>query len=51
MKDHIASRIRMGDEQAFDLLFRIYYVRLCSFSNKYQNNPEGGRDIVQEIFG
>lgn len=40
----------MGDEQAFELLFRKYYVRLCVFVNKYFNNPEESREVVQEVF-
>lgn len=50
MKDPLASRIKMGDEQAFELLFRTYYSRLCGFANKYLNNPEEAKDIVQEVF-
>ena len=40
----------MGDQQAFELLFRIYYVRLCRYANKYLNNPDDARDVVQEVF-
>ena len=40
----------MGDEQAFELLFRKYYIRLCGFANKYFNDPEEAREIVQEVF-
>jgi RNA polymerase sigma-70 factor, ECF subfamily len=40
----------MGDEQAFELLFRKYYIRLCGFANKYFNEPEEAREVVQEVF-
>ncbi|MCE5345334.1 MAG: RNA polymerase sigma-70 factor [Bacteroidales bacterium] len=50
MKDQLALRIRLGDEQAFELLFRKYYVRLCGFANKFLNNPEEAREIIQEVF-
>ena len=50
MKDLIAVRIKMGDEQAFELLFRKYYTRLCGFANKFLNDPEEARNIVQEVF-
>jgi len=50
MKDPLAIRIRLGDEQAFELLFRKYFVRLCVFVNKFLNNPEESREIVQEVF-
>jgi RNA polymerase sigma-70 factor (ECF subfamily) len=50
MRDQIAERIKMGDEQAFELLFRKYFVRLCSFTNKFINDPDLSREIVQEVF-
>ncbi len=50
MKDHLAARIKLGDEQAFELLFRKYYVRLCAFANKFLNEPEDSKEIVQDVF-
>lgn len=50
MKDMLAWRIKLGDEQAFELLFRKYYVRLCGFANKFSNDPEEAREVVQEVF-
>ena len=50
MEDLIASRIKIGDEQAFELLFRKYYVRLCGFANKFLNDPEEAQNIVQDVF-
>ncbi|MDO9340973.1 MAG: RNA polymerase sigma-70 factor [Bacteroidales bacterium] len=50
MKDQLAERIKLGDEQAFELLFRKYYVRLCSFANKFLNDPDQAKEIVQEVF-
>lgn len=50
MKDLIATRIKLGDEQAFELLFRKYYTRLCGFANKFLNDPEEARNIVQDVF-
>lgn len=50
MKDQLAARIKLGDEQAFELLFRKYYVRLCAFANKFLNNPEEAQEIVQDVF-
>ena len=50
MKDQLALRIKLGDEQAFELLFRKYYVRLCGFANKFLNDPEESPDVVQEVF-
>lgn len=50
MKDQLAARIKLGDEQAFELLFRIYFERLCGFTNKFLNDPEQSKEIVQEVF-
>jgi RNA polymerase sigma-70 factor (ECF subfamily) len=50
MIDQFALRIKLGDEQAFELLFRKYYLRLCGFANKFLNDPEESREIVQELF-
>ena len=50
MKDPLTIRIKLGDEQAFELLFRKYYIRLCAFTNKFLNDPEEAREIVQHVF-
>lgn len=50
MRDQLAMRIKLGDEQAFELLFRKFYVRLCAFSNKFLNDPEEAKEIVQDVF-
>lgn len=50
MKDLVAARIKLGDEQAFELFFRKYYVKLCGFANKFLNDPEEAKNIVQEAF-
>jgi len=50
MKDQLAQRIKIGDEQALELLFRKYYSRLCGYTNKYFNDPEEAREVVQEVF-
>lgn len=50
MKDQLTLRIKLGDHQAFELLFRMYYVRLCAFSNKFLNDTEESRETVQEVF-
>jgi RNA polymerase sigma-70 factor, ECF subfamily len=50
MIDQLAYRIKLGDEQAFELLFRKYFVRLCAFSNKFLGDPEIAQEIVQDVF-
>lgn len=48
MTDTIEHRIMMGDEQAFELLYRRYFVRLCAFANKFLNDPQLSEEAVQE---
>jgi len=50
MIDTIEHRIMMGDEQAFELLYRRYFVRLCAFSNKFLSDPQTSEEVVQDIF-
>jgi RNA polymerase sigma-70 factor (ECF subfamily) len=50
MKEELAERIKIGDKQAFELLFYKYYVSLCGFANKFLHNPEEAKDVVQEVF-
>lgn len=42
--------MKKADEQAFELLFRKYYVRLCGFANKFVYDPIESEEIVQEVF-
>jgi len=48
--DELSYRIKLGDEQAFELLFRKYYTRLCGFAYKFLNNMELSEELVQEVF-
>jgi RNA polymerase sigma-70 factor, ECF subfamily len=50
MKDQLAIRIKLGDEQAFELFFRKYNIRLCAFANKFLNDPEEAQEVVQDMF-
>lgn len=43
-------RIKFGDEQALELLFRKFNVRLCAFANKFLNDTEEAQEVVQEMF-
>jgi hypothetical protein len=40
MEDQISVRIKLGDEQTFELLFRKHYVHLFGFANKFLDDPE-----------
>ena len=46
----LISRLKMGDEQAFELLYHKYFRRLCAFTNKYLHDYESTREVVQEVF-
>jgi RNA polymerase sigma-70 factor, ECF subfamily len=50
MTDLLALRIKRGDEQAFELLYRKFFARLCAFTNKFLNDPEVAQEIVQDVF-
>lgn len=46
----ILSRIKDGDNRAFDILFRKYYPRLFAFANTFIRDEDISKDIVQEVF-
>ena len=48
--DQLSNRIKLGDEQAFELLFRRFYVRLCGFANKYLSDPDQANEVAMEVF-
>ena len=50
MKIKISEKVKSDDEQAFELLFRKYYVRLCGFANKFITDSNESEEIVQEVF-
>jgi len=41
---------KTNEEQAFELLFRRYYLRLCGFANKFLADSSESEEIVQEVF-
>ena len=46
----LLQKIRMDDREAFELLFRRYYHRLCGFANKFLNDLVESEEVVQEVF-
>lgn len=42
-------QLEQGNEQAYRILFREYYVRLSSFAYKYLENDIDAEDIVQDV--
>jgi RNA polymerase sigma-70 factor (ECF subfamily) len=46
----LIARIRMGDEHAFDQLFRRYHRSLCLYSMRIVKSMERAEEIVQDVF-
>src|SRR5436190_24323012 len=44
------ERIRTGDEQAFEALFRAYVEPLCAFAYSYVESEPAAQEIVQDLF-
>ena len=44
------TRIKQGDEIAFNKLFRTYYASLCFFSVKFVFDMDLARSLVQQVF-
>ncbi|MBL8002597.1 MAG: RNA polymerase sigma-70 factor [Flavobacteriales bacterium] len=45
-----SERIRAGDRQAMEQLFRAYYRMLCAFAMQYVKDSERAEDLVQDLF-
>ncbi|MGQ0767088.1 MAG: RNA polymerase sigma-70 factor [Gemmatimonadota bacterium] len=45
----ILSRIRAGDESAFDALFRTWYPALVRLAERMLRDPEAAEEIVQDV--
>lgn len=46
----IALRIKTGDEQAFEQVFRSNYAGMCGFAGKYIDDKDEAEEVVQEVF-
>ena len=44
------ARIRAGDADALDHMFRSYYVELCSFALRYVRSRAEAEDLVHDVF-
>lgn len=44
------KRIRRGDRDAFELLFRGYYDCLCTFAEGYVRSFSEAEDVVDQVF-
>ncbi len=46
----ISKQIQLGDEQAFEQVFRQYYSLLCGFAKKYTADIDEAEEVVQDVF-
>jgi RNA polymerase sigma-70 factor (ECF subfamily) len=46
----LADRIRAGDMDAFEALYRRYWERLYSFAFRYLRSKEDAEEVTQEVF-
>ena len=45
-----ADRIRAGDMDAFEALYRTYWQRLCAFAFRYVHSKEDAEEVAQDVF-
>jgi RNA polymerase sigma-70 factor (ECF subfamily) len=45
-----ADRIRAGDREAFERLFRAYADALCTFAAQHVDDEALAEDLVQDVF-
>lgn len=43
-------QFREGESLSFDMVFERFYLRLCVFANRFVNDAEASKDIVNEVF-
>lgn len=44
------AKIKLGDEEAFNKIFDLYYNQLCFFANNFIHDFDLSRSLVQQIF-
>lgn len=43
-------QIQNGDKDAFEIFFKGNYLKFCAFANRYTQNVDDAREVVQELF-
>ena len=46
----IIESLQQSDERAFELLFKMYYTKLCVYANNYLHHKEESENIVKDSF-
>jgi len=50
MSEELFDRIRLGDKFSFELLYRKYFEKMCSFANKFLQDNELATEVVNDVF-
>ena len=50
LEKNIIKSLQQGDEDAFELLFKMYFKKLCVYANNYLHNREESENIVNDSF-
>ena len=50
IEKNIVKSLQQGDERAFELLFKMYYKKLCVYANNYLHHKEESENIVKDSF-
>ena len=46
----LVERLRQGDTEAFEAVFRLYYPRLADYASGLVRSRDSAEDVVQEVF-
>lgn len=49
-ESNLVTQLQEGDRVAFRMVFERFYTRLCVFADRYVNDREASKDIVNEVF-
>lgn len=49
-ENNLLTQLQEGDRLAFRTVFEEFYARLCVFANRYVNDREASKDIVNDVF-
>jgi RNA polymerase sigma-70 factor (ECF subfamily) len=48
--ENLLRRLRVGDTDAFKIIYHTYYGRLHRFANEYLNDSDNSNDVIQNVF-
>ena len=50
VEKNMIMSLRQGDERAFELLFKMYFKKLCVYANNYLHHKEESENVVKDAF-